>query len=160
VRTLLGIRAACVEDIRDGAEEALPTRSKLGSPTPPTHAPKAGPNSATQPPTSNEVICAGQALGRQDNLILQAARGQTPRLGQKIAKTEHYKTPRRHPCAKHLVGLVPLIRLFMSTVLDVQLFLVSRGLGSFLSASLGGLWGLRLVALVVHLRLGRGFPAL
>jgi len=32
---------------------------------------------------------------------LQAIRGQTPRLGQKIAKTEYHETPRRHPCAKH-----------------------------------------------------------
>jgi len=35
------------------------------------------------------------------HLILQAARGQTPLLGQKIAKTEYHETPRRHPCAKH-----------------------------------------------------------
>jgi hypothetical protein len=35
------------------------------------------------------------------NLILQATKGQTLHLGQKITKTEYYETPRRHPCAKY-----------------------------------------------------------
>jgi len=38
---------------------------------------------------------------RNPHPILQAIRGQTPRLGQKIAKTEYHETPRRHTCAKH-----------------------------------------------------------
>jgi hypothetical protein len=102
----LGIRAACVEDIRDGAEEALPTRSKPGSSTLPAHAPKAGPNSATQSPTSNEVICAGQALGRQymeTSLPTTCAirRSSRPSDRQKARRPpNHHLRPRRSPRAR------------------------------------------------------------
>jgi hypothetical protein len=41
------------------------------------------------------------SLTEISRLILQAARGQTPHLGQKIAKTEYHETPRRRPCTKH-----------------------------------------------------------
>jgi hypothetical protein len=53
---------------------------------------------ATTIPTKIEGIIS---LTEIPHLILQAIRGQTSRLGQKIAKTEYYETPRRHPCAKH-----------------------------------------------------------
>ena len=52
---------------------------------------------ATTTPTKIEGIISLTEIPR---LILQAIRGQTPRLGQKIAKTEYHETPRRHPCAK------------------------------------------------------------
>jgi arylsulfatase A-like enzyme len=53
---------------------------------------------ATTIPTKIEGIIS---LTEIPHLILQATKGQTPRLGQKIAKTEYHETPRRHPCAKH-----------------------------------------------------------
>jgi hypothetical protein len=53
---------------------------------------------ATTIPTKIEGIIS---LTEIPHLILQAIGGQTPRLGQKIAKTEYHETPRRHPCAKH-----------------------------------------------------------
>jgi len=109
----MGIRAACVEDIRDGAEEALPTRSKPGSSTLPAHAPKAGPNSATQSPTSNEVICAGQALGRQymeTSLPTTCAirRSSRPSDRQKARRPpNHHLRPRRSPRARPIPQNTP-----------------------------------------------------
>ena len=47
---------------------------------------------ATTIPTKIEGIFS---LTEIPHLILQAIRGKTPRLGQKIAKTEYYETPRR-----------------------------------------------------------------
>jgi hypothetical protein len=52
---------------------------------------------ATAIPTKIE---GAASLTEIPHLILQAARGQTPHLGQKIAKTEYYEAPRRRPCAK------------------------------------------------------------
>jgi hypothetical protein len=56
------------------------------------------PNSQRRPRHHNPNVIS---LTEIPHLILQAIRGQTPRLNQKIAKTEYHKTPRRHPCAKH-----------------------------------------------------------
>jgi len=49
---------------------------------------------ATTIPTKIEGIIS---LTEIPHLILQAIRGQTPRLGQKIAKTEHHETPPETP---------------------------------------------------------------
>jgi hypothetical protein len=100
----LGKGATTQKAGRDGAEEALPTRSKLGSPTPPTHAPKAGQNSAT--PTSNGVMCAGQAMGRQYMKTSQPATHATRRPSrppdrQKARRPPNHRLrPRRSPRAR------------------------------------------------------------